>query len=73
MDTEQIMNKVRAAIAAREKSGQSKPKIAAELGVDTATVYRWADNEGQHYGRHLKAVGALFTLAKEGERIDQAA
>ena len=73
MDTETIMASVRAAIAARQKNGQSIPKIAEELGVDATTVWRWTNEERNHYGRHLKVIVALVALAHEGTSYDHAA
>jgi transposase-like protein len=68
MNADVVMGKVRAAIAARVQGGQSIPKIAVDLGVDPATVYRWCDQDRNHYGRHLKAIGAIVQLATEADR-----
>lgn len=51
--------------AIRKAAGVTQAEIAAELGVDPLTVYRWESGRRRPRGRHAEAYSSLLTQLRE--------
>lgn len=51
--------------AIRQAAGVTQAEVAAELGVDPLTVYRWEAKRRRPRGRHAEAYSALLAQLRE--------